>query len=119
MKETCQTTMDFETGAPAVDAAELDRLIYWLESMDGWATSEAILRWMGLPVTDGHRRRLRALAEASDGRIASAPGAPGYILTKKLRPEDLHLIEGLRTQSDRMRARYISIMNQWHRRQVP
>lgn len=94
-------------------------MIYMLGQIGDWASSDVLLKWLGWPITEGNRRKLRRLAEASDGRVASGPGSPGYKLTHLVSPEELKYVEGTRTQADRMTGRYLAIMRVWHSRQTP
>lgn len=100
---------------PKVAQEDLDLMTHWLATTSEWMSAEGLLRWMGWPLSESNRRKLRALAEASKGKIASGPGTPGYKLTRHVSPEELHLIEGLRTQAERMTKRYMEIMRVWHR----
>lgn len=93
---------------------DIEQVLHWLEQADDWMSSHELLQWLGWPVTDANKRKLRAIADATHGKIASAPGSPGFILTKNMRAADLRLIESLRSQADRMRERYISINRVWH-----
>lgn len=97
-----------------VNPEEVQQVLHWLEQSDDWMSSHELLEWLGWPVTDANKRKLRAIADASHGKIASAPGSPGFILTKNMRASDLRLIESLRSQADRMRDRYIAINRVWH-----
>lgn len=69
----------------------------------------------GKPQTDYWWRWVRALAEASDGRVMSAPGSPGYKLTMECTPKEIGYAEGIRNQCSKMEARYVAIMRVWHR----
>lgn len=77
--KTLQPELDFSAArksgsGPVVDAAEVAALINWLRGK-GWQTSSQIAAALGL-----EERRLRALAEHSDGEILSGPGCPGYCI---------------------------------------
>lgn len=114
-EQESQLTLPRMGGKPEVSKEDLDSMLYWLGQIGGWATCETLLRWMEWPVTESNRRRLRRSAEASRGHIASGPSTPGYILTRLITPKDLHLIDGLKSQADRMRNRYTAIMRVWHK----
>ena len=71
---------------PAVDAAEVDRLIVWLAGK-GWVQRREIERLTaGTENSAWDERRLRALAEASEGHIIS--GQRGYRLTCEADPQE-------------------------------
>ena len=106
MEATDQTFFDLRpTGKkPVVDAAEVDRLILWLSGR-GWVRRSEIERQ-----TDWDDRRLRALAEASNGHILS--GQRGYRLTCQATPgERDECLARLRGQRDAMSRRIKNIFN--------
>jgi hypothetical protein len=60
--------------APEVSAAEVDALCEFLRGK-GWIKAAQIEAELSI-----NDRKLRAIAEHSDGRILSGPGCPGYKL---------------------------------------
>jgi len=101
--------------APEVTQRELDQVLYWLSQIGGnWITADQLARHLGWPPAESSRRKIRKCAEKANGQIASAPGTPGYKLTAKCTPEDMRLIEAMRTQGREMIRRYIKIKNAWH-----
>ncbi len=91
---------------PAQDAAEMERVM----ASGGWRQADffrSVFQW-----TD---RRIRAAAEASEGRIMSYPGSPGYKLTSKATPEEMqHAEQALRAQARKMIRRSMQIAKKWH-----
>jgi len=63
---------------------------FMIELLTGkdWQTSRELLTRIGRPDTDGNRRSLRAVAEASEGRIAG--GQKGYKLVEQMTAEEFH-----------------------------
>lgn len=116
MSNPDQMEMSLDQKAPKVTREDVERVKHFLEQGGDWMMGEALLRWVGWQVNDANRRKLRHIAEISEGEIASGPGAPGYKLTRLVSPDELRFIEGLKTQSDRMRNRYVKIMSVWHKR---
>jgi len=90
-------------------------LVESLRAAQEWRSADDILEAAGKPQTDYWRRWVRALAEASEGRVMSAPGSPGYKLTEQCTPEEMRLAEAIRHQCSKMEARYVAIMRVWHR----
>jgi hypothetical protein len=80
-----------------------------------WRSADLLCKQAGKPVTDYWRRWVRALAEASEGRVMSAPGSPGYKLTMCCTPKEITLAEAIRHQCQKMEARYVAIMKCWHK----
>ena len=70
MPETAE--LPLANAAPEVDAVEVQSLIAWLRGR-GWVTARVIEAELRID-----ERKLRALAEHSDGEILSGPGCPGY-----------------------------------------
>ena len=110
--------IQFDLPRPAGDKAvvtpaEVDRLIVWLFNKNGWVTRRAIEQQ-----TDWDDRRLRALAEASDGHILS--GQRGYRLTCQASPKERDECLGrLRGQRDAMWRRIKQIYNVHRRGTTP
>jgi len=71
---------------------------------NGWLTSGQIQALTGWP-----ERYVRALANASGGRVLSYPGSPGYKLTKEATKEEVDAADILGHQANEMRRRLIEI----------
>jgi hypothetical protein len=71
-----QCDFDFEAKRmPSPAAAEVDQLIDFLfwSSANGWVNAKQIAASLGY-----NERKIRSLAQESDGIIVSGPGCPGY-----------------------------------------
>jgi hypothetical protein len=71
-----QCDFDFEAKRmPAPAAAEVDQLIDFLfwSSANGWVNAKQIAASLGY-----NERKIRSLAQHSEGIIISGPGCPGY-----------------------------------------
>jgi hypothetical protein len=98
----------FSPPRPAASAAEVTALIAWLAAHPGWHPAAKIAA--ALSLTD---RKVRALAERSNGLIVSGPGTPGYCHSSHCSAEEIsHAAETLVSQARRMMARAISIKKQ-------
>ena len=65
------------------------------------------------------RRQFRAISEASDGRIVSYPGSPGYKLFDECVPEDfLRGDRANRRQAAKMLSRWNRILRRMHERGI-
>lgn len=94
--------------APPTEAGsrEIEWLVGQLRGRD-WATAETICKDASLPVTDSSKRRLRALANLSAGRIAG--GQKGYKLVESMTREEFgHWRNWMKSQADEMTARILS-----------
>jgi hypothetical protein len=60
-------------------------------------------------------RELRQLVEASDGRVFSFPGSPGYKLFDFVTEEEFGQCASLKHQAERMLARYSRYQTRHHR----
>ena len=69
---TEQAAFDFTAPSPA-QVSEVERLLAHLSSHPGFHTAKQLAA--ALALSD---RKIRQLAEASDGLIVSGPGSPGY-----------------------------------------
>lgn len=103
--------------AAATTERQLEELDLVISYMTGhrWLLASELLTMMGLPNTEDRHRWLRQLASQSDYRIASGPGKAGYILTSEMKPEDIAKIGGLKTQAEKMLAKWTGIVTTWHR----
>lgn len=100
-----QASFDFTSPPPPVDVSEVETLLAWLSAHPGFHTAKVIAA--ALPLTD---RKIRQLAEASDGLIISGPGSPGYCHLYHCDPKTIgHIADTLRSQARRMLARSIRI----------
>ena len=92
----------FKTDAkqPAVDW-----MIAFLCGRD-WTTASEMCQQIGVANTDGHRRSLRAAAEASEGRIAG--GQRGYKLVAEMTKEEYnHFRNWMLSQTAKMEYRIV------------
>lgn len=104
-----QPTFDF-TAPPAPPAGEVEALIRYLAWHPGFHTAAKLST--ALNHTD---RKIRQLAEASDGFIISGPGSPGYCHISHCDTERLaHIADTLRSQARSMLARSIRIRKRAH-----
>jgi hypothetical protein len=104
-----QASFDF-TAPPAPPAGEVEILVGYLKNHPGFHTAKQLA--LALAYTD---RRIRQLAEASDGLIISGPGSPGYCHLHHCPSEQLaHIADTLRSQARRMLARSIRIRKRAH-----
>lgn len=104
-----QGSFDF-TAPPAPPAGEVEILVAYLKNHPGFHTAKQLAE--ALAYTD---RRIRQIAEASDGLIISGPGSPGYCHLHHCPSEQLaHIADTLRSQARRMLARSIRIRKRAH-----
>ena len=104
-----QSSFIFTDPAPA-HVEDLEILLNHLTNHPGFHT--AAKRSSALDLTD---RRIRQLAEASDGLIISGPGSPGYCHLYHCPTETLaHIADTLRSQARHMIARSIRIRRRAH-----
>jgi hypothetical protein len=93
---------DFSAPVPADRASHMDVavLVGWL-SGKGWQTGKALCARLGWS-----ERKLRSVANLSDGEVLSWPGSKGYCLTVDADPEDVnHGIAAMRAQAGEMHRR--------------
>jgi hypothetical protein len=97
--------------APEVSPEEVERLCDFLRGR-GWLTSKQIFAEIAL-----EERKLRAIAEHSDGRILSGPGCPGYkLFTGSTEIAEADLCAGrIESQARKMIGRAIAIRRRLHR----
>ena len=95
--------------APPV-SGEVTSLLAWLHDHPGFHTARYLSGALGM--TD---RKIRQIAELSDGLIVSGPGSPGYCHLHHCPPETLgHIADTLRSQARSMIVRSIRIRRRAH-----
>ena len=105
--------LDFDLSrskAPVVSRQEIETVVQFLIGRP-WTTAAEILAAL-----DIDERRLRAIAEQSEGQILSGPGCPGYKLltsTAQLQEVD-ETANRLESQAKRMLARAYQIRRRAH-----
>ncbi len=88
-------------------SSEVTRLVTLL-SLYGWMKADSITKHTSWP-----DRKIRAIANASEGRIIS--GQNGYNLTSKADAEEVrHSVNWLESQARRMVARAVQIRRIYH-----
>ena len=105
-----QLQIPFPVAGPASAAADAAMLVALLGVERRWMTSAELA--CALCWTD---RRIRAAAEAADGKVLSGPGSPGYKLTRDATPAEMCVVATLESQARRMLARAVAIRRRWHR----
>lgn len=106
---TGQQELDFNPPPPPVPG-EVEILTAYLLNNPGFHTAKQITA--ALDLSD---RKVRQLAEASDGLIVSGPGSPGYCHLYHCEPAKLaHIADTLRSQARAMLARSIRIRKRAH-----
>ena len=106
-----QLQIPFPVAGPASAAADAAMLVALLGVERRWMTSAELA--CALCWTD---RRIRAAAEAADGKVLSGPGSPGYKLTADATPDEMgRSVATLESQARRMLARAVAIRRRWHR----
>lgn len=114
----CHLTSAISESSPEVSAEQLAAVLHVLA--DGaWWTAAGLADRLGTSTLfsgkarDTLIRHLRAVANTS-AQIASAPGSPGYKLTRLLTEPELEAVYGKTVhQSEEMRARALRIKNAW------
>jgi hypothetical protein len=109
--DTAQLVFMEKQLAPEVSPEEVERLCDFLRGR-GWLTSKQIFAEIAL-----EERKIRAIAEHSDGRILSGPGCPGYKLftgATEIAEADL-CASRLEGQAKKMIVRAGSIRRRYHR----
>jgi hypothetical protein len=103
--------LDLRLPAPDVSVAEVDALCEHIRGR-GWTKAGTLTRELGLD-----DRKLRAIANASDGRILSGPGCPGYKLFDGDTCVDdaIRAATALQSQGQRMQLRAAAIWRRYHR----
>lgn len=117
MIENLELPLSAEEASRAVSPEAVEVLLCGLA--DGrWHSAEQLAQWMSFGAGDNAKRHVRALAAASDGRVLSYPGSPGYKLTMLSTPEDMNPLARTRHQAKQMIARTIEIERVWHGRKM-
>lgn len=111
MITTTQDEMDLSAKAPKFDPSELAALCAWLRGR-GWKKAKEIEAELGID-----DRKVRVLAEHSDGEILSGPGCPGYRLFdgETSLGDAERAAARLRSQGEKMIRRALSIHRRLHR----
>ena len=106
-----QLALQFPSAAaPLQPDPEAERLVNYLHQNPGFHTRHQLMEILGL--TD---RKIRQLAEQSDGFIVSGPGSPGYIHIDHCSLEKFnHIKAAVRSQARAMLARYIKMSKRGH-----
>jgi len=106
-----QASFDFTAPPPpAVPVGEVERLLAFLSRNPGFHTAADLAK--ALSLSD---RKVRQLAEASDGLVISGPGSPGYCHLYHCDPKTIgHIADTLRSQARSMLARSIRIRRRSH-----
>jgi hypothetical protein len=105
-----QGELKLKMAAPVVTVAEVDALCAHLRGR-AWVTAKQLETELGLD-----DRKLRAIAEHSDGRVLSGPGSPGYCLfTRDTLTEADHCASLHESQARRQLARAAAIRRRFHR----
>lgn len=92
----------------------VEELVGILLDEPDWITAAQLLVKAQWPVTDSNKRRLRDLANASDGRIIS--GQRGYRhIRHSTADEVIHSANWLRHQAKEMDDRASAILRQYHK----
>lgn len=101
--------LDLHSPAPLITAEQVELVVGLLRGK-GWVKAAEICAMLSID-----DRRLRAIAEFSDGRILSGPGCPGYRLFTREALADADLAAGrLESQGKRMLQRAIAIRRRFH-----
>jgi len=95
---------------PKVSESDVAKLLQILPG-NGWLTSGQIQA-----LTGWHERYVRAVANASRGRVLSYPGSPGYKLTREATKEEVDGADILGHQANEMRRRLVEIRNVFYGR---
>lgn len=107
---TGQQEFVFSPEPSPVEIGEVELLLNYLSNNPGFHTAKQITS--ALDLSD---RKIRQLAEASDGLIVSGPGSPGYCHLYHCDPRKLaHIADTLRSQARAMLARSIRIRKRAH-----
>lgn len=106
-----QLELSVRVASPEVTSDEVDAFCELLRGKD-WITARELAEAHGLD-----ERRVRSIAEHSDGRVLSGPGCPGYKLftgATEIREAD-ECASRLESQAKKMLSRAGSIRRRYHR----
>ena len=106
-----QLDLPVKLASPEVGAAEIAAVCDFLRGQ-GWQTARQLTEKHGID-----DRRIRSIAEHSDGRILSGPGCPGYKLFTGATEvgEADQCASRLESQARKMLQRASSIRKRYHR----
>ena len=100
----------FKPRQPKVTTNEVETLVSYLDICTGWKTAKELAK-----VTGHSDRKLRALANASEGRIVT--GQRGYMAASNATSDEIsHAANWLEHQAREMIRRATAIRNMAHRR---
>jgi hypothetical protein len=106
MPAACQLEM-----VPIIAESEVERMVLRLGGRD-WITAAQLLRECDGPIGEAGKRQLRAIAEASEGRIAG--GQQGYRLVADMTREELdHVCNAQMSQCSKMTERVRQMQAVW------
>jgi len=101
---------DFDFTAPPPRQSEVDAFTRHLRKNPGFHTAKELSKRLDLS-----DRKIRKLAECSDGQVVSGPGSPGYIHIDHCPAGTLaHIADTLRSQARSMLARSIRMRRMAH-----
>jgi hypothetical protein len=110
-----QPELSFAQADKKVTPANVNALMEMLQGA-GWLLAKQVLEKMGRPLTEGNRRFIRDLANASKGEIAG--GQAGYKLVREMTAgEYQHWRNWMKSQADQMTARVIEADKVFYSRQ--
>jgi len=97
---------------PAVTAREIGDVVQILQGR-GWQTAAELLEAMGVPVCETAKRRIRAIASDSGGRIGG--GQKGYKLVAEMTAEEFgHFDRWMAHQEAEMQRRRLEASHVFH-----
>lgn len=108
-----QVELSMKVPGPKVSEMEIHKLCSYLGGR-GWVKAPQIEAELGKRFSE---RRIRKISEASDGRIMSAPGSPGYkLLTRATEIAEVDMIASCcESQGKKMLMRGAQIRRRYHR----
>lgn len=111
--------------APRISSEDVALLIRvlaghdWMSAAEVVSTDEFQGRFWGLKKANAERR-IRAIANSSDGHVLSYPGSPGYRLTIEAKIEEIQTaVSKLRHQARQMTERALQIDRVYHGKKGP
>ena len=121
---TQQPELNLTTPAPRVSDEEVRTLCAVLRCK-GWLRAAEIADDLAHESNDPARRlhwsdrKIRAIAEASDGAVVSYPGSPGYKLFDEASEAEIaHAIQAMCSQGKRMIERSLALDKRHHQRRL-